>query len=50
MILMPCARDYLKRWGKSETPRDILRAPEFKDLYAQIAKLPAEERSPLVNC
>lgn len=36
----------LEEVGKSETPRDILRAPEFKDLYAQIAKLPAEERGP----
>jgi phenylalanyl-tRNA synthetase alpha chain len=34
----------LERVGNSETPRDILRAPEFKDLYAAISKLPAEER------
>lgn len=34
----------LEEVGKSETPREVLRAPEFKDLYAQIAKLPAEER------
>lgn len=36
----------LERVGNSETPRDILRAPEFKDLYANIAKLSPEERGP----
>lgn len=36
----------LEEVGKSESPRDILRAPEFKELYARIAKLPAEERGP----
>jgi len=30
----------------SETPRDVLRAPEFKDLYGAIATLPPEERGP----
>lgn len=34
----------LERVASSETPRDILKAPEFKDLYAAIASLPNEER------
>jgi phenylalanyl-tRNA synthetase alpha chain len=36
----------LEQVGNGESPRDILRAPEFKDLYGQLAKLPAEERGP----
>ncbi|MFY9227875.1 MAG: phenylalanine--tRNA ligase subunit alpha [Candidatus Microsaccharimonas sp.] len=34
----------LERVATSETPRDVLKAPEFKDLYAAIASLPNEER------
>lgn len=34
----------LEQVGSSETPRDVLRTPEFKDLYSAISKLPAEER------
>lgn len=36
--------DLLERVANSETPRDILRAPELKSLYGGIASLPAEER------
>jgi phenylalanyl-tRNA synthetase alpha chain len=36
----------LERVQASETPRDILRAPEFKDLYSAIATLSAEEKGP----
>ncbi|MEO6109844.1 MAG: phenylalanine--tRNA ligase subunit alpha [Candidatus Saccharimonadales bacterium] len=36
----------LERVEASETPRDILRAPEFKDLYAAIGSLSPEERGP----
>jgi phenylalanyl-tRNA synthetase alpha chain len=34
----------LERVGNSESPRDVLRGSEFKDLYAAIASLPAAER------
>ncbi len=34
----------LGRIGESVTPRDVLRAPEFKELYAKIPSLPPEER------
>jgi len=36
----------LERVQASETPRDILRAPEFKDLYSAIATLSPEEKGP----
>ncbi len=36
--------DLLERVASSETPRDILRAPELKGLYGGIASLPPEER------
>jgi phenylalanyl-tRNA synthetase alpha chain len=36
----------LERVHESETPRDVLRAPEFKNLYAPIATLPPEEKGP----
>ncbi len=36
--------DLLSQIQASETPRDILRAPEFKDLYSAIATMPPEER------
>ena len=36
----------LERVRASETPRDVLRAPEFKNLYAPIATLPPEEKGP----
>jgi phenylalanyl-tRNA synthetase alpha chain len=36
----------LERVKTSETPRDILRAPEFKDLYSAIATLSPEEKGP----
>lgn len=34
----------LEKVGNSETPRDILRSPEFKNLYSAISSLPPEER------
>lgn len=37
-------RDLIERAATSETPRDILRAPELKTLYGGIASLPPEER------
>jgi phenylalanyl-tRNA synthetase alpha subunit len=36
--------DLIAKIQASDTPRDILRAPEFKDLYSAIASMPAEER------
>jgi phenylalanyl-tRNA synthetase alpha chain len=36
----------LERVKTSETPRDILRAPEFKDLYSAIGTLSPEEKGP----
>lgn len=33
-----------QRLGELENPRDILKAPELKDLYANIKSIPAEER------
>jgi phenylalanyl-tRNA synthetase alpha chain len=36
--------DLLQKIQASDTPRDILRAPEFKDLYSAIATMPADER------
>lgn len=36
----------LERVKTSETPRDILRAPEFKDLYSAIGSLSPEEKGP----
>ena len=36
----------IERVHTSETPRDILRAPEFKDLYKAIATLAPEEKGP----
>ena len=36
----------LERVATSETPRDILRAPEFKDLYSAIGTLSPEEKGP----
>jgi phenylalanyl-tRNA synthetase alpha chain len=36
--------DLIAKIQASDTPRDILRAPEFKDLYSAIATMPAEER------
>ncbi|HEY8992290.1 MAG TPA: phenylalanine--tRNA ligase subunit alpha [Candidatus Microsaccharimonas sp.] len=36
----------LERVETSETPRDILRAPEFKDLYSAIGSLSPEEKGP----
>ncbi|MDB5179491.1 MAG: pheS [Candidatus Saccharibacteria bacterium] len=36
----------LERVKTSETPRDILRAPEFKDLYSAIGTLAPEEKGP----
>jgi len=36
----------LKRVEASETPRDVLRAPEFKDLYSAIGTLSPEEKGP----
>ena len=36
----------LERVQTSETPRDILRAPEFKDLYSAIGTLAPEEKGP----
>ncbi len=39
-------RNLLDRIKASETPRDILRAVELRDLYGAIATLPAEERGP----
>lgn len=36
--------DLLQKIQASDTPRDILRSPEFKDLYSAIASMPAEER------
>lgn len=37
-------QDLLAQIKVSDTPRDILRAPVFKDLYSAIATMPAEER------
>ncbi|MFZ2126563.1 MAG: phenylalanine--tRNA ligase subunit alpha [Candidatus Microsaccharimonas sp.] len=37
-------QDLLAQVKASDTPRDILRAPVFKDLYSAIATMPAEER------
>lgn len=34
----------LQQVAASETPRDVLKAPEFKQMYGAIATLPAEER------
>lgn len=36
--------DLLDKIQASDTPREVLRAPEFKNLYTQITTLPAEER------
>ena len=36
----------IERVQASETPRDILRAPEFKNLYSAIGTLPPEEKGP----
>jgi len=36
----------LERVQTSETPRDILRAPEFKNLYSAISTLSPEEKGP----
>jgi phenylalanyl-tRNA synthetase alpha chain len=36
----------LERVHTSETPRDVLRAPEFKDLYSAIGSLSPEEKGP----
>jgi len=36
----------LERVKTSDTPRDILRAPEFKDLYSAIGSLSPEEKGP----
>ncbi|MDB5161513.1 MAG: pheS [Candidatus Saccharibacteria bacterium] len=36
----------LERVATSETPRDVLRAPEFKDLYSAIGTLSLEEKGP----
>ncbi len=36
----------LERVATSETPRDVLRAPEFKDLYSAIGTLSPEEKGP----
>jgi len=38
--------ELLERVKTSETPRDILRAPEFKDLYSAIGSMSAEEKGP----
>lgn len=34
----------LKQVAESETPREVLKAPEFKEMYGAIASLPPEER------
>lgn len=34
----------LTRVAESDTPRDVLKAPEIRELYAVIAQLPSEER------
>ncbi|MES2630358.1 MAG: phenylalanine--tRNA ligase subunit alpha [Patescibacteria group bacterium] len=34
----------LQQVAESQTPRDVLKAPEFKDMYGTIATLPPEER------
>jgi len=34
----------LQQVAASQTPREVLRAPEFKEMYGAIATLPAEER------
>lgn len=39
-------QELLERIKTSESPRDILRTPEFKGLYGAIATLPPEERGP----
>ena len=36
----------LQRVGESKTPNEILKAPEFRELYAKIPKLAPEERGP----
>ena len=36
----------LERVQTSDTPRDVLRAPEFKELYSAIGSLTAEEKGP----
>ena len=37
-------RELLTRVESSDSPRDVLRAPELKELYSAIGSLPAEER------
>lgn len=37
-------QDLLGRVASNDNPREILKAPELKKLYAEIPKLPAEER------
>ncbi len=37
--------ELLKRIASSDEPRSILRAPELKELYAEIPKLPADDRA-----
>lgn len=37
-------QELLERIASSDTPRDVLRAPEFKSLYARIGQLSPEER------
>jgi len=34
----------LQRVNESESPREILKAPEFRDMYSKITSLPKEER------
>lgn len=34
----------IERVGQSDSPREILRAPEFRELYAEIPRQPAEKR------
>ena len=39
-------QELLARIDSSDSPREVLKAPEIKELYAEIPNLPAEERGP----
>lgn len=39
-------KQLIERVQASNTPREVLRAPEFQSLYAEIPNLPADERAP----
>lgn len=41
---MPFVENFIERVAKSDTPREVLRAPEFRELYAEIPKQTPETR------